>query len=188
MHGYYSVMEEYMIHFNLQFFADGGEGEGTQPVTNVQGYSFEQAEEIANARAERATKSALSSYFKQQGMTEDEVTKALADYKARKEAQTPDTTKISEENANLRQQLADVQNKASLTTKGVKAEFVDYVTYEVNKKVTDKVSFEKAAEEFLKEHPMYVGQTVTVSTGTQGGSGSASTARDMINAAIRGRR
>lgn len=175
-----------MILFNLQFFADGDEDSATKPGTGA--YSFAQAEEIANARAERATKSALSSYFKQQGMTEDEVSKALDDYKARKAAQAPDVSKISEENESLKQQLADVKNRATLTTKNVKAEYIDFVNYEVGKKVTDKVSFEKAAEEFLKEHPVYTGQTVTVSTGAQGGSGSSTSVRDSINAAIRGRR
>lgn len=79
--------------FSLQLFTDGGDGgtgTGAGSAGNGDGgqkgnaggtgpggtYSFEQAEEIANARADRAEKAALTSYFKQQGMTEDEV-KAL---------------------------------------------------------------------------------------------------------------
>lgn len=178
-----------MYKFNLQLFADGGEGGGAQSGTSATGggYSFEQAEEIANARAERATKSALSSWFKQQGMTEDQVTAALADYKSRVEAGKPDVTKITEENANLKKQLADVQNRATLASKGVKADYLDFVTYEISKNVTDKVTFEAAAEAYLKEHPVYLGQTVKVSTGAQGGAGSATSAHDYINAAIRGK-
>ncbi len=63
-----------MRRFNLQLFADGGEeGTGTTGTERHEtGYSFEQAEEIATARAERATKAALSSYFRQQGMTEED--------------------------------------------------------------------------------------------------------------------
>jgi len=69
--------------FDLQLFTDGddgGTGTGAGAVGNGDGgqkagagttgsgggYSFEQAEEIANARAERASKAALASYFKQQ--------------------------------------------------------------------------------------------------------------------------
>ena len=86
--------------FNLQLFDDGGQsgaggsqggaagtGDGGQAASagnNGGGgsYSFQQAEEIANARAQRAEKAALASYFKQQGMSEEEVSKAIATYKA----------------------------------------------------------------------------------------------------------
>nr|WP_325235485.1 hypothetical protein [uncultured Oscillibacter sp.] len=75
--------------FNLQLFDDGGQsgaggsqggaagtGDGGQAASagnNGGGgsYSFQQAEEIANARAQRAEKAALASYFKQQGMSEE---------------------------------------------------------------------------------------------------------------------
>ena len=77
-------------HFNLQLFDNGGEGgsgggqggnagngNGSQGNAGnnggTGGYSFQQAEEIAQARAERAEKAALSSYFKQQGMSEEEI-------------------------------------------------------------------------------------------------------------------
>ena len=53
-----------------------------------------QAEEIANARAHRAEQAALKSYFQQQGMTEDEVKAALADYKTNKEKQKPNLSAI----------------------------------------------------------------------------------------------
>ena len=93
-------------HFNLQLFTDGGEGgTGTDAGAGTAGngdgsrgsagessratYSYEQAEEIANARADRAEKAALASYFKQQGMSEDEVTAALADFRAKRAAQQP---------------------------------------------------------------------------------------------------
>ena len=73
--------------FDLQLFTDGGEGgagaagagagtagngNGSQNNAGGASYSYEQAEEIANARADRAEKAALASYFKQQGMTEED--------------------------------------------------------------------------------------------------------------------
>ena len=72
---------------NLQLFedgagagTDGGQGNNTGSGNGGQGnaggqatFSFEQAEEIANARAHRAEQSALRSYFQQQGMTEEQV-------------------------------------------------------------------------------------------------------------------
>ena len=75
-------------NFNLQIFDDGGQsGAGAQGAqggaaagngnsgqqstgNNGGGFSYQQAEEIAQARAERAEKAALSSYFKQQGIDE----------------------------------------------------------------------------------------------------------------------
>ena len=82
-------------YFNLQLFDNGGEGgsggsqggnagDGNGSQGNAGnnggtgGYSFQQAEEIAQARAERAEKAALSSYFKQQGMSEEEMLRLLA--------------------------------------------------------------------------------------------------------------
>ena len=79
----------------LQLFEDGGgeggnaggagAGSGTQgnSGSNAGGasYSFEQAEEIANARADRASRAALANYFKQQGMTEEQVTQALRSHR-----------------------------------------------------------------------------------------------------------
>ena len=43
-------------------------------------YTFEQAEEIASARASKAERSALANYFRSQGMTEQEVTQAIHDF------------------------------------------------------------------------------------------------------------
>lgn len=74
---------------NLQLFEDGtgagsagqggnaGTGNGGQNNAGETGnqttFSFEQAEEIANARAHRAEQAALKSYFQQQGMTQEQV-------------------------------------------------------------------------------------------------------------------
>ena len=101
-------------HFNLQLFADGSEGssgtgQGAGAGTGNGGqagnagnngsgsYSFQQAEEIANARAQRAERAALSSYFKQQGMSEDEINQAIRDFKANREKQQPNVSAITKE-------------------------------------------------------------------------------------------
>lgn len=93
-------------YFNLQLFDNGGEGgsgggqggnagDGNGSQGNAGnnggtgGYSFQQAEEIAQARAERAEKAALSSYFKQQGMSEEEINQAIKDFKANRGEAAP---------------------------------------------------------------------------------------------------
>ena len=98
---------------NLQLFADGGNsdpgnqggsaggsGNGGQEGnagSSAARFSFEQADEIANARAQRAEKSALKSYFTQQGMTEEEAAQAIEEYKRRKQANQPNISALEKE-------------------------------------------------------------------------------------------
>ena len=192
--------------FELQLFTDGGEsgagaagagagtaGNGNGGQANAGGapgsatYSYEQAEQIAEARADRATKAALSDYFKRQGMSEEEVTAALADFKAKKAAQRPDVTAVQQERDAALAQVEEMKNTNYLRDKGVKADDLDYVLFKVSKKVDDKIDFKKAADAFLKENPRFTGQGYkVVSTGKpDGGSGTGQTANDSINASIR---
>lgn len=188
--------------FDLQLFTDGseggagaagasagtaGNGNGSQNNAGGASYSYEQAEEIANARADRAEKAALASYFKQQGMTEDEVTAALADFRAKKAAQQPNVTAVEKERDAALAKVAEMENTNYLRDKGVKPDDLDYVLFKVSKNVDDKTDFKKAADAFLKENPRFTGQGMkVVSTGKpDGGSGTGQTINDSINASIR---
>lgn len=193
-------------YFELQLFTDGGDGgagtggtgagsagNGNGGQANAGGtpgsatYSYEQAEQIAEARADRATKAALSDYFKRQGMSEEEVTAALADFKAKKAAQHPDVAEVQQERDAALAQVEEMKNTNYLRDKGVKADDLDYVLFKVGKKVDNKTDFKKAADAFLKENPRFTGQGYkVVSTGKpDGGSGTGQTANDSINASIR---
>lgn len=194
--------------FNLQLFDDGGQGgaggsqggaagtgDGGQAANagnNSAGgsYSFQQAEEIANARAQRAEKAALASYFKQQGMTEEEASKAIAAYKAQKAAQRPDVDAITRERDDARAELAALKNGNALRARGVREEDLDYVMFKVSAlmQADDKLDFEKAVSRYLKENPRFAagGSAYKVRTGTDGsGQGSGQGANDPINNAIR---
>lgn len=181
---------------DLQLFADGGDGgqggnvgtgDGGQGNTGKGTYSFEQAEEIANARADKATRAALADFFRKQGMSEEEITTAIADYKTKQKANQPNVSAIEKERDDARRELEEMRNMNFLRDKGVKTEDLDYVLYKVSKKVTDKVDFKKAAEEFLKDNPRYAGQSAYRMTTSvpAGGSGSAADTNDSINNAIR---
>lgn len=188
---------------NLQIFADGGEGAvaenaGGTSGSNAQtgnnggntgnqshGYSFEQAEEIANARAERATKAALSDYFKQQGMSEAEVASAIAAYKAAQEAKKPDIKAIEAERDAAKAELARVKNTATLTAAGIRDEFVDYALFEISKMVTDKKDFKTAAKEWIQKNPSYTGAGYRVETGTRTTGTSAKNDTERINEALK---
>lgn len=188
--------------FDLQLFTDGGDGgagaagtgagtagngNGSQNNAGGATYSYEQAEEIANAKADRAEKAALASYFKQQGMSEEEVTAALADFKAKKAAQQPNVSKVEQERDAALAKVAEMENTNYLRDKGVKPDDLDYVLFKVSKQVNDKTDFKKAADAFLKENPRFTGQGYkVVSTGKpDGGSGNGQTVNDSINASIR---
>lgn len=186
---------------NLQLFADGGEGGSTaSAATNATAgngnggqnaggsatYTFEQAEEIATARAQRAEAAALKSYFEQHGLSEDEVKRAMEDYKTNKEKNKPNISAVELERDKYKTELEQYKNTGILRDKGVKPDDLDYVLFKVNQKVTDKLSFDKAAAEFLKENPRFTGQSYRVTTSTHtGGAGAAEDTNDFINNAIR---
>lgn len=182
---------------NLQLFADGGEGgtgaqgaaagagTGTQNGT----YTYQQAEEIATARADRAEKAALKSFFQQQGMSESEVQQAMADYKANKEKNKPNVSEIEKERDEANKELINLKNEKVLSGMKVKSEDLDYVMFKVNGLVTDKKDFKAAAEEWLKENPRYKeggGYRVTTSTNSSGsGESTTSNPNEAINNIIR---
>lgn len=193
-------------YFDLQLFTDGGDGgsgaggtgagsagNGNGSQANAGGasrnatYSYEQAEQIAEARADRATKVALSDYFKRQGMSEEEVTAALADFRAKKAAEQPNVTAVEQERDAALAQVEEMKNTNYLRDKGVKTDDLDYVLFKVGKKVDDKTDFKKAADVFLRENPRFTGQGYkVVSTGKpDGGSGTGQTVNDSINTSIR---
>ncbi len=165
---------------NLHIFEEGGNGgEGNTAGQNENsgngngsqsgnaGYTFEQAEEIANNRAEKASRAALASFYRQQGLSEEQITTAIADFKAKQKAQQPDVDTITRERDAAQKELQELKNEKILTGKGVKADDLDYVMFKVSKLVDDKTDFTKAAEKFLKENPKYTGAgTYRVSTST----------------------
>lgn len=185
----------------LQLFEDGaGAGSGGQGGNAGNGnsgqntgsgnqgtFSYAQAEEIANARAERAEKAALKSYFQQQGMSEEQVSKAIADYKEQQKKNQPDTTQLQKDLADARSEVQQMKNEKYLTKKGVKAEDLDYVSFKISKMVDDKTTFEKAAEKYLKENPRFAGGSnyrISTSTGNKD-DGSGGNVNAAINDAIR---
>lgn len=188
----------------LQLFEDGtgagsngqggnnaGNGNGNQGNAGETGnqatFSYAQAEEIAQARAERAERSALKSYFQQQGMSEDQVTQAIADYKAQQKKNQPNVTQMQQDLADARNEVQQMKNEKLLTAKGVKADDLDYVLYKVSKMTDKKTSFEKAADKYLKENPRFTsgsGYRVSTSTGNTS-NGSVENVNATINDAIR---
>ena len=129
--------------------ASGAHGTGT--------YTYEQLEEIASSRAEKSERAALANFFRSQGMTEDEVTQAIAKFKTDRAASQPNVAQLQQQLADSQKEVQQMKNEKFLSGKGVKVDDLDYVTYKVSKMVDDKTTFEKAAEKFLKENPRFAG-------------------------------
>ena len=193
--------------FDLQLFTDGGgagggggtgaasgggtAGSGNGGQNNAGGasggsaaYTYEQTEQIASARAENASRTALAKYFESQGMTQEEIASAIADFKAKKSTRNPDVSKVEQERDAALAKVAEMENADYLRDKGVKADDLDYVLFKVSKQVDNRTDFKKAADAYLKENPRFTGRGYrVVSTGTpDGGSGSGQTVNDSINA------
>lgn len=182
---------------DLHLFEEGQAGNGGQGSSGESGngslanagttYTYQQAEEIASARAQRAEQAALKSFFQQQGMSEGEVSAALKKFREDREKNKPNLSAIETERDNALKELEQVKNERILSSKGVKAEDLDYVMFKVSKLVDDKTDFNKATEKFLKENPKFTGTgsyRVSASTGTET-QGSGGNMNDSINNAIR---
>lgn len=181
---------------NLQLFEDGavaGTGDGGQESAggasgahSTGTYTYEQLEEIANARVERSERTALANFFRSQGMTEEEVTQAITDFKTQRAANQPNTERLQQERDTALAQVEQMNNEKILSGKGVRPDDMDYVMFKVSKMVDEKTDFKKAAEKFLKENPRFTGQNYRISTGTpSGGPEGNDTGNNSINAAIR---
>lgn len=185
----------------LQLFDDGSEAgssgqsgnagtgnSGQESAGSATGtYTYEQLEEIASARASKSERAALASFFRGQGMTEEEVTEAITRFKADRAANQPDTAKLQKERDDALKEVQQMKNEKFLSGKGVKTEDLDYVMFKVSKLVNDKTTFEKAAEQYLKENPKYTGSgTYRVSTSSGSSSeGAGGSMNASINERIR---
>ena len=188
---------------NLHIFDEGGDsgntgngnqggngGTGNSGQGGNVGYTFEQAEEITNSRAEKATRAALADFYRKQGLSEEQNTTAIADFKAKQKANQPDIDAITQERDTFKQELQQMKNEKVLSAKGVRSEDMDYVLFKINQLVDDKTDFAKAADKFLKENPRFGKGAYKVSTSTgsdnqnTGGSVNASI-NDRIRAAMR---
>lgn len=157
---------------------DGQKSSGT--------FTYEQLDEIATSRADRASKAALKSYFQQQGLSEEEAAAAINQYKRDKASRTPDISAIEKERDEARQELADLKNTGILRDKGVRAEDLDYVSFKVKAMVDEKTDFSKAAEKFLKDNPRFTANGYKVSSGSTGsGDNHTGAGNGSINDAIR---
>lgn len=113
-----------ILPINLQLFADGGDGNGDQNAGGDNGQAGQQGGQnnqqtagvdydkiqamLDNATAKKEN-AVLKSYFQQQGLSEDEISQAIATFKQNKQQQTEQQQNA---NANLQNEVAAAQKVA----------------------------------------------------------------------------
>lgn len=125
--------------------------------------------------------------------TQEEMTE-FNSWKAGKTTDAEKLASITSERDTANSKIAEAQaeiqklkHERYLLDKGIAADDLDYYEYKISKKVTDTVTFEKAAEEFLKENNKR--STVKMDTGASiGGKAGKPAPNDQMNALIRGAR
>ena len=84
------------------------------------GYTQEQLDAIADARATRASDAALKDFFKQQGLSKEEITAALEKYKSDKAANTPDIANVQQQVKEAKQEAIEARLDKQITLEAVK--------------------------------------------------------------------
>lgn len=97
---------------NLQFFAEGGEGDGDQgigtqePGQQVQAptFDYQKLADIISGKQSVAEDTVLKNYFKQQGLSQDEMNQAISAFKKQKAESQPDIGALQTQATQAQQQ------------------------------------------------------------------------------------
>lgn len=122
----------------------------------------------------------------------DEQIRKFNDYKSKNDvSKYADYDSLKNELETLKAEKADRELIGKLSEKKVKSEFQKFVLSEVKGKVTDKITFDKALEEYLKENSQYIAdddkQTFfkNSSVPLENGSGESKNINQKMNALFR---
>lgn len=108
--------------------------------------------------------------------TQDDVNRIVGERLSRVKQDTDSADTYRQERDDARRELEQYKQNGFLKSRGVKDEYLEFVTFKAEKLVDEKTDFQKAAETVLAQNPQFAGRTrgyTVVSTGTpDGGSGS----------------
>ena len=111
-------MQKTGVRLNLQFFADNGEknehreegttghGEGGENRTEVQTpqFDYQKLADLIHGKQTVTEDAVLKSYFKQQGLSQDEMTQAISAFKQQKAENQPDVSMLQKQAMQAQQQ------------------------------------------------------------------------------------
>lgn len=119
-------MRKDLLKFNLQYFAEGnaegenteGNTEGTQgkPEGNKEGIDYEKLASLIDGKQKVTEDTVLKSFFKEQGLTGDEMKQAINAFKEQKAKNTPNVSELNEQikRANTTATKAKLDKEATL--------------------------------------------------------------------------
>lgn len=172
------------LPINLQFFAEGGDGNGDQNAgsnnngqagqqggqnnQHAAGIDYDKIQSMLDTATAKKENAVLKSYFQQQGLSEEEVSQAIATFKQNKQQQVEQQQNA---NANLQNEVTTAQKDAEQArielaatqvamTLGINAKTVQYVLkmadFSKAKGTDGKISEDNvkaAIEQVLKDVP-----------------------------------
>lgn len=159
------------LPLNLQFFAES-EAEPQQPQNNQQtaapSIDYDKLASIINGKQTVTEDTVLKNYFKQQGLSQEEVSQAIATFKDEKAKRTPDVgalqNEITTKNAALKDALVNQQATMEAVTLGLNAKTIPYVVKlaDMSKAVNDDGTvnaeeIKKALEKVIADVPQFKG-------------------------------
>ena len=125
------------LPLNLQFFAeDGGDTTQTQQQNAQQqnqapAIDYEKLASIVNGKQTATEDTVLKGYFKQQGLSPEEMTQAISSYKAEKAKNTPDVnalqTQIAEAQKASQQAMLEKDATLEALSLGLDSKTIPYV-------------------------------------------------------------
>lgn len=125
------------------------------------------------------------------GMPSEDELSAFRTWKDGQAAAAENTKQLQAELENSKKALADAEQYKKeniLLRQGISAEDVDYYVFKISKLVTDKKTFEQAAEEYLKESTAGRSKVRVDMAAQLGGRGKTQNENEQMNALIRGAR
>lgn len=196
------------VPMNLQFFADDGDG-GTggsgntsqqgEPQTASQAIDYAKIQQMLDGTLAAKEDTALKAYFKQQGLSQQEVEQAIAAFKQQKAANTPDVGALQQQavQAQAAAQQAQIQAAATMAAVeiGIDAKTIPYVLKmadlsqvmgqdgKINEE-TLKNAVNKVLEDVPALKPQEKDSTGFIQVGAAGGSRQAGSTDDALKAAF----
>lgn len=116
--------------------------------------------------------------------TQDDVNRIVGERLSRVKQDADSADTYRQERDDARRELEQYKQNAFLKSKGVKDEYLEFVTFKAKKLVDDKTDFQKAAETVLAQNPQFAGRArgyTVVSTGMPDGGPGSGTGKGGID-------
>lgn len=166
------------------------------PQGNAPAFDYDKLASLITGKQSVTEDTVLKSYFKEQGLSADEMKEAIGAFKKQKARNTPDFAKmqLEVESANNAKLMAEVNQSATLEAvkQGVDIATVPYVLKiaDFSKAVTDgKVNAEKlteAVKKVLDDIPALKGKPAENGTGVKKIGGDGNSDKNLTEDALRG--